>query len=182
MTETADKYRERAAAMTAKIEAVPDDAWANQSPCAEWTARDVVAHLVDTSGRFFGFIGKTPPDGPRVEVDPVAAWRAARDAMQAALDDPDVAATEFTGRFGPTTFAASVDRFVCTDLVVHNWDLSRATGQDEALDPQAMREIQADLASFGDAVRSSGAFGPEVEPPEDADDQTRFLCFLGRRP
>jgi hypothetical protein len=33
-----------------------------------------------------------------------------------------------------------------------------------------------------DAMRSPGAFGPEVEAPEGASGQDRLLAFLGRRP
>ena len=182
MSDIAEKYRTRAAAMTAKIEGVPDDAWGNQSPCEEWTARDVVGHLVGTTGLFFGFIGKDAPEGPSVDDDPVAAWTAARNAMQAALDDPDVATAEYEGLFGPTTFEQSVSRFICADLIIHNWDLSRATGQDEALDLDAMREIKTEMEPYSDAMRQPGAFGPEVEPPAGADEQTKFLCFLGRQP
>lgn len=179
---TADIYRTRAAALTAKIERVPDGAWENQSPCDDWTARDVVAHLVTTAGMFFGFIGQEPPAGPSVADDPVRAWQAARDGMQAALDDPSTATREYDGMFGRTTFEQSVGRFICADLVVHNWDLSRATGQDDALDPDAVREIHAEMLPFGDALRSPGAFGPELEAPAGADDQTKLLCFLGRQP
>jgi len=182
MSKTAEKYRVRATAMTEKIENVSEDAWGNQSPCEEWTARDVVGHLVTTTGMFFGFIGREAPSGPAVDDDPVAAWKVARDAMQAALDDPETAAMEYDGLFGPTTFESSVDRFICADLVMHNWDLSRATGQDEKLDPHAMIEIRSELEPYAEAMRSPGAFGPEIEPPEGADDQARFLCFIGRQP
>ena len=34
--------------------------------------------------------------------------------------------------------------------------------------------------AFGDMLRSPQAFGPEVEPPADADDLTKLLAFLGR--
>lgn len=182
MSDTAEKYRVRAQAMTEKIEGVPEDAWSNQSPCEEWKARDLVDHLVGTTGMFFGFIGKDAPSGPSVDDDPVGAWRAARDGMQAALDDPEIAGTGYDGLFGPTTFEESVGRFICADLIVHNWDLSRATGQDEALPEDAMKEIKAEMEPYSDAMRQPGAFGPEVEPPAGADEQTKFLCFLGRTP
>jgi hypothetical protein len=29
-------------------------------------------------------------------------------------------------------------------------------------------------------VRAPGFFGPELEPPPDADEQTRWLAYLGR--
>jgi hypothetical protein len=30
-------------------------------------------------------------------------------------------------------------------------------------------------------MRGPGAFGPAIDPPADADEQTRLLAFLGRR-
>jgi uncharacterized protein (TIGR03086 family) len=182
MSEVADTYRTRAAALTEKVDGVPEGAWDNPSPCEDWTARQLVGHLVGTTGLFFGFIGRDAPAGPSVDDDPVGAWHAARDAMQAALDDPATATQEYDGMFGRTTFEQSVRRFICADLVVHNWDLSRATGQDEALDLDAVREIHAEMAPMDEMLRQPGAFGPKVEPPADADEQTRFLCFLGRQP
>src|SRR5438067_3438415 len=134
MSETADRYRERAVAFTEKVEGVPDDRWEAQSPCEDWTARDVVRHMVSVSGMFLGFVGQDPPPAPSVDDDPKTAWSVTRDALQAALEDPKVAQQEYDGMFGKTTFEKSVGQFVCADLVVHNWDLSRATGQDDSLD------------------------------------------------
>lgn len=67
---------------------------------------------------------------------PLDAWEAARDVVQADLDDPDRAAEAFDGYFGRTTFAEAIDRFICLDLVIHAWDLARATGVDDRLAPE----------------------------------------------
>jgi uncharacterized protein (TIGR03086 family) len=83
--------------------------------------------------------------------------------------------------FGRQTFEKSVGQFICVDLVIHNWDLSRATGQDERLDPGEVHAMQAAMEPMDEVLRSPGAFGPKVEPPEGADEQARLLCFLGRR-
>ena len=49
MSETpADRFRRLAAAFTETIDAVPAKAWGAQSPCAEWDARGVVQHIVET--------------------------------------------------------------------------------------------------------------------------------------
>jgi len=180
MTETADRYRTLAGAMTDRIAAVPDDGWEAPTPCEGWTARDLVRHLVDTTGMFFGFIGADPPAGPSVDDDPAGAFAAARDAMQGALDDPATADQEYDGLMGRTTFAKSVDAFICADLVVHGWDLARATGQDERLDPDEVRRVHDALKPMDDKMRGPGAFGPKIEPPPGADAQTELLCFLGR--
>jgi uncharacterized protein (TIGR03086 family) len=182
MTDVADRYRKLAAQMESRIAAVSEDQWSNESPCEGWTARDVVRHVVDTSGMMLGFIDERVPDGaPSVDDDPLGAFRAARDSMQAALDDPARADQEFDGMTGRTTFARTVDQFASADLVVHQWDLARAVGQDERLDIDEVRKLDAALRAAGDMVRTPGVFGPAIEPAPDADEQTRFLNFAGRR-
>jgi uncharacterized protein (TIGR03086 family) len=181
MSEAAERYRTLSAAMTDTIAGVPAGQWGSQSPCEDWTARDVVGHLVDTSGMFLGFIGREAPEGPSVDDDPLGAFTNGRDAVQAALDDPATATQEFDGMFGRTTFEASVDGFLSADLVIHRWDLARATGQDETLPPDEVARLHERLAAMGDKLRGPGAFGPAVEPPEGADAQTELLCFLGRQ-
>lgn len=181
MSEYSDRYRRVSDDLTALIEAVPPDRWDNPSPCDEWTARDVVRHIIGTYQMFLGFVGRELPAAPSVDEDPVAAWRSARDAIRAAFDDPAVAGAEYDGMFGRTTFEKSADRFISADVVIHSWDLARATGGNERLDPDEVRRIGEALAPMDEAMRSPNAFGPKLEPPEGADDQTRFLAFLGRR-
>ncbi len=181
MSDIADRYRRLAAAFTEKVAAVPPDRWAEQSPCEDWTALDVVRHVVETQGLFLGFVGRDMPDLPPVDERPLDAWQAAGDVVQGDLDDPDRADEAFDGYFGRTTFAESIDRFVCLDLVIHAWDLARATGIDERLDPEEVRRQLEMTRTFGEVLRSSGVCGPELEPPPGADEQTRLLAFLGRR-
>lgn len=181
MSAAADRYRKLSDEMVQRIAAVPEDRWESQSPCEDWTARDVVRHLVDTPAMFFGFVDATPPSGgPSVEDDPLGAFSHARDAVLAALDDPAVADKEYDGGFGKSTFARGVDQFLSTDLVVHGWDLARATGLDETLDPDEVRRLHEAMLPMDEAMRGPGAFGPKIDPPADADEQTKLLCFLGR--
>jgi uncharacterized protein (TIGR03086 family) len=182
MTEVSERYKKNAAAFNARVEAVPADKWSNQSPCDDWTARDVVGHVVQTSGMFLGFVDLELPPAPSVDDDPVAAFHSARDAIQAALEDPATAAKEFDGFTGRSTFEAGVDRFLAPDALVHTWDLARAAELDENLDEAEAERVLAGLEQFGEAMRSPGAFGPAVEPPPGADAQTRLLCFAGRQP
>jgi uncharacterized protein (TIGR03086 family) len=177
----ADRFRLLAAAFTDRVEAVPDDRWESPSPCEEWTARDVVRHLVGNVDFFFGMIGRERPAGPSVDEDPAGAWAAARDAMQAALDDPEVAGTEYDGQFGQSTLEQGVDRFMAIDLVVHSWDLARAAGLDERLDPDEVNRVFEEVHPMDDMLRAPQAFGPKLDPPEGADEQRRLLAFLGRR-
>jgi uncharacterized protein (TIGR03086 family) len=180
MTDIADRYRRNAAAFTEKVAAVPPDRWSDPSPCEGWDARDVVRHVVDTQGMFLGFVGRELGDIPSVDDDPLAAWEAARDAVQADLDDPDRAGVEFDGFTGRATFAEAVDRFLASDLPIHGWDLARATGGDEVIDPAEVERGLVSYPQFAELLRSPGVCKPPVESAPDADDQTRLLNFLGR--
>ena len=65
---------------------------------------------------------------------------------------------------------------------MHTWDLARATGQDETLDPERCAVLLDGMQPLDDLLRSSGQYGPRVEVPDDADVQTRMLAFIGRDP
>jgi uncharacterized protein (TIGR03086 family) len=183
MSEHAERFRRLAERFTATVDAVPDDRWDRPSPCSEWAARDVVAHVATTEWDFLTRL-QLAPDGAPLADDPLKAWPTSRDAVQAVLDDPARADTPYEGRFGPTTFSAVIDRFYAFDLLVHAWDIARATGLTE-LEPMPADEVArvaADARSLGDALRSPGVCGPPIPVPEDADAQSRLLGFLGRPP
>jgi uncharacterized protein (TIGR03086 family) len=180
MTEIADRYRRLSTSFAERIAAVPGDAWEAPTPCADWTVRELVAHVVQTQGMFRSFVGRETPD---VDIDsgPAAAWDTVRGLVQDDLDDPDRAAATFEGMFGEQTFEEAVDRFLNFDLVVHGWDLARATGQDDTIDPGDLERLAVASAGFGDAMRGPQAFGPELDVPPGADEQVKVLAFLGRR-
>jgi uncharacterized protein (TIGR03086 family) len=182
MSETAARYRSVAAGFTRRVEGVPQTGWSDPAPCEGWVARDVVRHVVDTSGFFLGMAGLDVTGFPSVDTDPVAAWHAARDAVLSALDDPEACARQFDGPMGRTTIEEMVGRFGIADLVVHTWDLARATGQDEELDTDEVRRAFALMEPNDEMMRKGDAFGARVEVPDDADDQTRLIAFTGRRP
>jgi uncharacterized protein (TIGR03086 family) len=181
----ADEYREIAGRFTALVEAVPDEAaWQRQSPVPEWTARDVVRHLVEWFPGFLeGGTGRTLPQGPAVDDDPVAAWRTMSDGVQALLDDPAAAEITLSNPYiGEMPLPQAISRFFTADVFMHTWDLARATGQDATLDPDRCAELLEGMQPLDDLLRSSGQFGPKVEVPDDADGQTRMLAFIGRDP
>jgi uncharacterized protein (TIGR03086 family) len=182
MSEISERYRRRADTFQARIDAVPEGRWEDQSPCAEWTARDLVRHVVETHGMFLGFVDRDLGPIPHVDTDPSSAFRSASAIVLGDLEDPARASAGFEGFRGPTTFEESVDRFLSFDLVIHAWDLARATGQDERIDPTDLEGMLDKAKAFGPAMRGAQAFGPEVEPPPDADEQGQLLAFLGRRP
>jgi uncharacterized protein (TIGR03086 family) len=178
MSEIADRYRRLSDAFAANIAAIGPEQWDAPTPCTEWTVRDLVTHVATTPAMFFGFIGQEPPALPD---DPTAAFATAKAAMQAALDDPATAGTAFDGFFGPTTFEASVDRFVNFDLLVHGWDLAKAAGVDTTIAGEDLDRLEEGAKGFGESARAPGVFGPELSPPPGADRQTTVLAFLGRQ-
>jgi uncharacterized protein (TIGR03086 family) len=183
MADYADRYRNLSARLTRIADQVAPDAWDLPSPCEGWSARDVLAHLVTTQWDFvtrfdFGQGDYSPPE------DPLRAWPEVRDRVQALLDDPQRALTPYDGYFGPTNFAATIDQFYATDLLVHAWDIARAAGLTdlEAMPADEVRRCLADINSLGDAVRQPGVFGPPVSVPDEAGEQARLLAFTGREP
>lgn len=184
MTEIADRYRRLAEAFTATVDAVADDAWHRPSPCGEFDARGVVQHVTDTQRSFFDRFADLGVTFPAVADDPLTAWPVTRDAVQAMLDDPDVAGRSYEGFFGPTTIEATIDRFYCADLLIHRWDIARATGltEHEPMDPADVARYTEIVNGYGPAARAPGVFGPEIEVPGDASAQDRLLAFTGRDP
>ena len=176
-----DRYRRLATRMTTLIGGVPDNAWSRTTPCEEWTVRDLVGHLVEAHGRFQSLVGRSLEEHPAVADDPAGAWTVARDQMQADLDDPVRRDEEYDGRFGRARFADSVDGFIGFDLVVHGWDLARATGQDETIEPADVARVQQQVDRMVDTMRENGVVGEAVEPAPDASAQDRLLNALGRR-
>jgi uncharacterized protein (TIGR03086 family) len=82
---------------------------------------------------------------------------------------------------GPMSFEDAVVTFCLGDVLVHTWDLARATGQDEALDPEETRRTYEAMLPADEMLRGEH-FGPKVTVPDDADEQTKLLAFVGRTP
>ncbi len=178
----AEEHRRVAGVFTDRVLGTTD--WDAPAPVDGWVARDVVRHLVEW---FPGFLeagaGVRLQRGPSVDEDAVAAWRVHSDAVQALLDDPETPGKMLVDRhIGFFFIDKAIYVFYTSDVFMHTWDLSRATGQDETLDPAKCAVLLAGMEPIEDAMRSSGQYGPRVEVPEDADVQTRLLGFIGRDP
>jgi uncharacterized protein (TIGR03086 family) len=172
-----------AAAFSARVDAVPDRAWDNPAPCDGWVARDVVGHLVEWVPDFLhNYAGTELPAPPPVGVDPVAAWTALRKDLQDVLDDPARADRPCDAPGGPMTVGVAIDQFITNDVFLHTWDLARAAGLDETLDPDEVHRLLIDMEPADEMLRESGHFGPRVEVPDGADEQAKLLAFIGRRP
>jgi uncharacterized protein (TIGR03086 family) len=180
MSEVSERFRAVAEGFSARTKAVPVERWDDPSPCEKWKARDVVAHLVTSTGMFLARVGVELPEGPSADDDPVGAWETARAAAQAALDDPSIAGREYDGGMGRMTLEATVGMFGIGDVLVHTWDLARATGLDERLDADEVHRLLVVMEPNDAMMRQGTAFGPKVSCPDDADEQTKLLAFTGR--
>ena len=180
MSEAAERYAVVADAFTACVAGIAPEAWSAGTPCTQWTVRDLVAHVVGTHRRVVATVDGTPAQDVDADGDLAGQWLAATAAVGAALADEARAAHVVSGMFGEQSFESLVGRLLCSDTLVHTWDLARATGQDERLDPDAVAKALAFLTPMDEAIRRPGGFGPKIAPPPGADDQTTFLSFCGR--
>ncbi|MBB3083950.1 TIGR03086 family metal-binding protein [Geodermatophilus sabuli] len=181
MTDTAALYESAHRPLSDVLDAVPDDGWANPSPCTGWTARDVVAHLVDTQREFLTGRGVDLGPAPDVAADPAAGWRDHAKRVLAAISDGGVVTAAYDGFFGPTTVGATFEQFYVWDMVVHRWDVARSVGADAGLTDAELDWIERGADSFGEALYGDGICRPAVPAAPGADRVTRVLARLGRR-
>ena len=182
MSEYEERFERLATAFTERVEAVPADRWESPAPCEGWVARDVVRHLVEWVPAFletYGALVVAP--GPSVDDDPVGAWANLRDQLVGWLADPEVATREIDTPPGRMPIGAAIDMFITHDVLIHTWDLARATGLDERIDATEVHRMYEGMLPMDEALRQSGHFGPKVDVPDDADEQTKLLAFVGRR-
>ena len=179
----AERFRRVAARCSARVDEVPADRWDVPAPCEGWVARDVVAHMVEWMPSLLDPAGVAMPPGPSAADDPAGAWHHLADWLQSLLDDPEVAGTSFDRPpLGEMTVAQAIDTVMLGDVVVHTWDIARASGLDETLDPDLVHEMYVGMLPMDEMLRTSGHYGPKVDVPDDADEQTKLIAFTDRRP
>jgi uncharacterized protein (TIGR03086 family) len=172
-----DRYENAADGFTDRLEAVTDDQWENPTPCTDWNVRELVNHVIT--------IQRQIPEGLGVSVDDEAdareKWNSVRAAAVEALRQPGVLERTMPGRGGEVPVEmALLPRL--SDLMLHGWDLARATGGDERLDADTSAIVLEFLEPNDEILRSTGTFGPKLDPPAGADAAVELLCFTGRRP
>jgi uncharacterized protein (TIGR03086 family) len=180
---------EESIASTGKVVAgVRPDQLGDSTPCAQWDVRMLLNHVIGVAGAFSHVGEGTPinPPDPSVDTFEGNGYAEAYDSATARLLDawrrPAALDTTVVLRIGelPGTAAASIN-FV--DVLVHGWDLARATGQDVVLPPHlAEPALQFSRGLVNDQLRHAGAFGPEISVAENAAVGDRLVAFLGRSP
>ncbi|MGH3672476.1 MAG: TIGR03086 family metal-binding protein [Pseudonocardiaceae bacterium] len=180
MSEVADRYSTIADGFTARVEGVQGEGWLAPSPCPEWAARDVVAHVIDTHYRILATLDGAEQPAVSPDDDLPMRWSAVTGVLVDTINDEAIASKIVKSMIGEQPFGSLVGSLLCIDTLVHTWDLARATGQDEHLDPAAVATAMGFLAPLDDVIRRPGGFGPKIESEPGADEQTKFLNFCGR--
>ncbi len=178
----AERHRQLAGGFTERVLGCRD--WDAPAPVADWQARDVVRHLTEWLPALLADAADIElSTGISVDEDPAAAWLAHTAAVQALLDDPDTSARPLQNpHLGRLPVDEAIDRFYTTDVFMHTWDLARATGQDDRLDPQLCADLLAGMEPIDELLRSSGQYGARVPVAPDAGAQDRLIGFIGRDP
>lgn len=181
-----DQLRPGAEAIATLIAGMTPDQFTSPTPCAEWDTRALLNHVVGGAYMFAGaFTGQAPAGGHDEPVDLLgddagAAWGAACEAFVAGIDAPGALDQVVPMPWGPTP-GGLVYEILKFDVLLHAWDLARATGQ--TFDPSAelvepVLEIARGIISPD--LRAAGMFGPEVTAPEGATPMERLAAFTGR--
>jgi uncharacterized protein (TIGR03086 family) len=163
-----------------------DGKWDRRSPCDAWDARGVLEHVIG----FHDVLLLRPlglkPDRPRD--DPLLRWQLTyarleeafepgRRLFERVVDVPQLHANPAT-RLDARAMMPNLTR----DVLVHAWDLARAVGADDRLDPQWCEQFYAALPSNPSALSVSGMFDAPVAVDDQIDMQSKLLARLGRNP
>lgn len=119
-----------------------------------------------------------PADSARLDPDWPTLLPQRLDELAEAWDDPAAWAGETTA--GDVTLpAAAAGMFALDELVVHGWELARATGVTYEPDPDA---VEACARFLADAPRAPELFGPVVAVSHGAPALDRLIGLTGRDP
>lgn len=175
------------------VATVGEEQWSQPTPCAGWTVRDLVNHVVLGSQTFTGILrGEQAPSpeemgrlrsSDQLGDDPLPAYREAADGLLAAFGQPGVLEQTFPLPIGPAPGIAALHLRI-VEMLVHGWDLAQATGQparfsDDIVEP-ALAFTQRRLADLPPAPPGQGPFGPPQPVLDDAPAVDRLAAVLGR--
>ena len=173
----------RAGSMAADVIArVRPDQLGNATPCTEWDVRALINHIAGGNLRFAAMVAGEHGPGPDEDVlggEPLAGFLDSFGGLCAAFDREGFLEQVFPTPLGEGPGELLVAMRI-TELTIHAWDASSATGQPRDLDPG--------LVAFADGVLRSrpiprgvnGPFAPEQPAPAGATDADRLAAFAGR--
>ncbi|RKN43177.1 TIGR03086 family metal-binding protein [Streptomyces hoynatensis] len=175
------------------LDGVAEECFAAPTPCARYRVADLLRHLLgltvafrDAARKAFGpttQAGPADPDAPFPAV--TGDWRGRLryqlDELAAAWREPGAWQGE-TQAGGVTLPAGLAGRFALNELLLHGWDLARATGQPFECDEESAGVALALLSGLDEAARARAGFGPALGIPAGATPLDRVVALGGRRP
>jgi uncharacterized protein (TIGR03086 family) len=186
--------RPAARQLAALLDGVGEDRFDAPTPCPDYRVRDLLQHLMgltlafrDAGRKDLGpgtSVAPDAPDAPRPALD--GDWRERLRAQAAEMADAWRAPEAWEGdtQAGGVTFPAAIaGRVALDELVMHGWDLARATGQPFTCDDASAEVCIALLSQDADeASRAGTGFGPVVPVPAGASALERAVGLSGRDP
>ncbi|MEM7339199.1 MAG: TIGR03086 family metal-binding protein [Actinomycetota bacterium] len=185
MSQNLRSFTEAIYAFDAVVSRIGADNWDASTACEGWTARDLVEHQCAVINGVSGcaetgeMVAPTPSDSID---DPVVMWRASRDRVLAALDQPGVLQQQGPFWFKTETIDDLIG-IVMWDPTTHAWDL--AWGQDDvdhALNPALVERVMATVEPMMPMLVKSGRTGESVDLPANASVVDRYIAMVGRNP
>lgn len=182
-----DFYRRATEEFDRRMHGVTPTAWKAPTPCTEWDVHSLVNHVVNENrwipplldGKTIDDVGDSL-DGDLLGSDGYASWDDSRKQALASAEATDPNATVHVS-FGDIPAEMYLSQ-VAFDHVIHSWDLARATGADDKIDPELVSVALEFIAPQAEMWRQGGAFGPTVTVPAGADQQGELLALTGRDP
>ena len=185
--------RPAATRLGALVAGVPDEALANATPCPDYSLGDLLDHVgglavafTAAAAKTFGEDGGQGPSGDASRLED--GWRERIQSDLEGLAEAWRAPEAWDGmtQAGGIDLPGEVAGLVALDeLVVHGWDVARASGQDFACDEASLEAVHGFVSQFsgpGQEAAREGLFGPEVAVPEAAPLVDRVIGMTGRQP
>jgi uncharacterized protein (TIGR03086 family) len=176
-----DLYRAATDRAIAVVEAIQPGQLTSPTPCTDWSVQQVIDHLV---GGTEYLLSAAQGREPAQHANTTAAdyLRGLDDVLQA-LSLPGAMDRNCVSPLGFEWPVSQAIAGTFMDVLIHTWDLARATGQDETLDPDLVDACTAMfLPDMPERGRVAGIVGPAIEVGDDASAQDRLLAAMGRRP
>jgi uncharacterized protein (TIGR03086 family) len=173
-----------------RLRAVEVEQWSLDTPCAGWTVRDVVNHVVGGNRMAVALLAGASRDEARAARgvdalgdDPIAAFEPSADELAASFAAPGARDRICHHGVGDIP-GEQLLGFRTADYALHAWDLARAIGGDEQLDDALVEELWQVMSPMAPMIGGSGQFGtgPSGDLDADAPLQARLLDLSGRRP
>ncbi|WP_410648439.1 TIGR03086 family metal-binding protein [Amycolatopsis sp. cmx-4-54] len=167
----------------ATIAGIGTDDWNRSTPCAEWTVRAIVKHLIDNNEhRAAQATGHPRWTRPTTDGDLARSYEESSAEFLAAFDAEALEKTFDFGNFGPLPGKNAL-AVLFVDTLTHDWDLDTALGREHRWDDELATAALTVASRYPDAmpVRGpGGAFDPPVEAPPGATPGARLIALLGR--